>query len=77
MSQDISKMETAKDILRKHAEFDMDFSESWVLKAMEEYGNICADKAWEASQAWKRFGKTNIYPDKSTFMKSLFPLKEI
>lgn len=70
-------METAKDILRKHAEFDMDFSESWVLKAMEEYGNICADKAWEAGRSHEHaahFGSVpNVHPDKSTFMKSLFP----
>ena len=63
---------TAKEILEKQGitpkSTDSYFYEQ-ALKAMQEI----SDKAWEASQAWKRFGKTNVFPDKATFMKELFP----
>lgn len=44
-------------------------------------GPEIADKAWEAGRSHEHAAHfdciPNVHPDKSTFMKSLFPLKEI
>ena len=63
------KQETAKDILEKHNIVGMT---DLLLPVLEEI----ADKAWEAALKWDS-DTSQPHPDKSTFMKSLFPLKDI
>lgn len=65
-------METAKDILEKHGIHELPADEvKDILVAMQEI----ADKAWEAATAHQATlgAFPDKYPDKSTFMKSLFP----
>lgn len=79
-------VETAEDILNRHLRYGKDTylggSEESILSAMREI----ADKAWEASywtlaneyrrsEGWPLV--PGNYPDKESFMKQLFPEKEV
>lgn len=73
-------METAKDILEKHGVVLIGDNPK-IDAAIQEI----ADKAWEAAEEWKDEQlalNLGLCPqpeaiDKSTFIKSLFPLKKI
>ena len=74
-------METAKDILDRFIHHPRHLN---LEEAAMKFAKEIADKAWEASETYLlqrleklEHGKPVTAPNELTFMKSLFPLKEI